>query len=162
MKEVTPEMEVVSHSLTPTEPVLYIEIIVPDPEGPSLVLRFTDAETHDWDGYTWVNSPFYLSEIEKKSTGERNRPKLNMPNENGAYSYYLAKELFNDAIVTRYVSQRGETSSVLTQKNVFYISHLVQIRGSLMTFELRYLSDGNRFRIPPRRYISPEFPTVIL
>jgi hypothetical protein len=162
MKELSQEQQSQRHSLSPEDLTTYLELIIEDPDGQPVIIRLTDKETRDWNGSTWVHSPFKLSGISNQSTGERNRPSLSLPNEGGIYSYYLNQGLLEDSVVTRYKALPHENGGTLTSKHVFYVSHASNISASILTLQLRKLSDGNKTKFPPRRYIQPEFSTVVV
>lgn len=162
MKELSQEIQSQRHSLTPEDLTTYLEIIIEDTDGQPVIIRLTDRETRDWNGSTWVHSPFKVSGVANKSTGEKNRPSLSLPNEGGLYSYYLNQGLLEDSVVTRYKALPHEKGGALTSRHVFYVSHPSNISSSILTLQLRRLSDGNKTKFPPRRYIQPEFSTVII
>lgn len=162
MKELSQEQQAQRHSLSPEDLTTYLELIIEDPEGQPVIIRLTDRETRDWNDTTWVHSPFKISGVGNKSSGEKTRPSLSLPNEGGIYSYYLNQGLLEDAVVTRYKALPKENSGALTSKHVFYVSHASNISASILTLQLRKLSDGNRTHFPPRRYIQPEFSTVVV
>ena len=70
MKELSQEIQSQRHSLTPEDLTTYLEIIIEDTDGQPVIIRLTDRETRDWNGSTWVHSPFKVSGISNKSTGE--------------------------------------------------------------------------------------------
>ena len=162
MKELSKDMQSQRHSLTPEDLVTYLELVIEDPEGQPVVIRLTDKGTRDWNGVTWSHAPFKLIGIANKSNAEKNRPSLNLPNEGGVYSYYLNQGLLEDAVVTQYMALPKEVGGELTSKHVFYVSHPSNVSGNVLTLQLRRLSDGNKYKFPPNRYIQPEFRTVIL
>jgi len=162
MKELSNEVRSQRHSLTPDELTTYLQLEIDDPDGAPVVIRLTDKKTTDWNGVTWVKSPFQLSGVSKNSSSERNRPSLTLPNEGGIYSYYINRSLLEDAIVTRYKAMPHESASSLVSKHVYYVSHPSNIAGDLLTLQLRRLSDANKYQIPPNRYTQPEFSTVIV
>ena len=69
MKELSQEIQSQRHSLTPEDLTTYLEIIIEDTDGQPVIIRLTDRETRDWNGSTWVHSPFKVSWIANKSTG---------------------------------------------------------------------------------------------
>lgn len=162
MKTLPTQLEAERHSLNPPEITTLVELVIEDPDANPIAIRFSDKQTLEWDGKTWSKSPFKILGISNSSSGERNRPSLTLPNEGGAYSYYLNQGLLEDSLVTRYRVMLIEGVPHLASKNVFYVSHPSNISGALLTLELRRMSEGNKFKIPPNRYIQPEFKTVIL
>lgn len=162
MKPLSNEMQSQRLSLSPDELRIFLEIAIEDPNGPAVHLRFTNHETTEWNGVTWTNTPFQLTGVSNSAAGERSRPTLALPNEANAYGYYIKNGLLEDALVTRYKTLPGEDYGAVTEKHVFYVSHPKQITGTSISLELRRLSDGNRYKIPPNRYVQPEFPTVIV
>lgn len=162
MKELSQEQQSQRHSLSPEDLTTYLELIIEDPDGQPVIIRLTDRETRDWKDVTWAHSPFKISGVGNKSSGEKTRPSLSLPNEGGIYSYYLNQGLLEDAVVTRYKALPNESNGALTSKHVFYVSHASNISASILTLQLRKLSDGNKTKFPPRRYIQPEFSTVVV
>lgn len=162
MKQLSSEMLSQRLSLTPDELQQYLQIEIEDPNGPPMVFNFTNGETGVWAGKTWSNTPFYISGISNSASGEKSRPTLTLPNEEGVYTYYLSKGLFENSLVTRYTAIPGEGYGALVSKHVFYVSHPKQISGTNIALELRRLSDANQYKLPPNRYIQPEFPTVVV
>ena len=162
MKELSRDIMSQRHSLTPEDLTTFLELTIEDPLGAPIIIRLTNRETREWNGVTWVHSPFQLTGISNKSNGEKNRPSLSLPNEGGIYSYYLNQGLLEDSTVIRYKALPNELGGSLTAKNIFYVSHPSSNSGSILTLQLRRLSDGNKYKIPSRRYTQPEFRTVIV
>lgn len=162
MKTLSPELKQARKSLAVSQLITFVKIVFKDENDTPIALRFTDAATQDWYGETWANSPFLFSEITQTTSGEKSRPKLNLPNENGVYTSYIQQGLLDNAEVTRYKALPGEAGSAITSKQCFYISRIITLNSTLFVAQLRRLSDGNRSKIPGGRYISPEFPSVVL
>lgn len=161
MKELSPELKQTRKAISNSELITYLKIVFHDENDVPIVLRFTDGPTTDWKNETWVNAPFVISGIQVNSSGEKNRPKLNLPNDLGAYTRYIQAGLLDGADVTRYKALPNDSGGSVTLKQLFYISRVIQLTSLVVTVELRRLSDGNKVKIPHERYISPEFPTVV-
>lgn len=160
-KQLSPELKQVRNSLSVPGLITYLKVVFTDEYGSPIVLRFTDIDTHDWFGETWSHSPFVMAGMVDTSSGEKIRPKINLPNENGAYTGYIQQGLLELADVTRYQALPQEAGGALTQRKSFYISRIVQLTSVMFTAELRKYSDGNKMKIPSGRYVSPEFSAVI-
>jgi len=148
-------------SLTPQELITFIQIDLQTAQGLT-TFRLTDSVTQTWKSHVWTNSAYDLSGVGKTSSGEFSRPKLNLPNPNGSFTYYANRNLLEGALVTRHRAHPNDLASGLGLRNRWYVSQVKSLTNQVITLELRGLSDGNRFKIPSRRFTQPEFPFVSL
>jgi len=162
MKNPSPLLKREVQSLNPHEPITFIEIVMEDAQGNPFAFRLTDAGTRIWRGNTWSNTPFQIVGNTYSSDGELSRPKLNLPNMDGQYSFYVDKGFLERAIVTRFRVSPLELEVGSFDKQVFFISQVVSLTRDILTVELRKSSDGNAFRLSGTRYEQPEYGTVVL
>jgi len=162
MPEISATFKEETQSLSPTKPLTFIEILFEDHLANNIALRFTDGDTVNWKGQTWSNQPFKMTSIIKSSSGEVTRPKLTLPNDQGLFSAYVSKKVLDFAEVNSFKCSPLELDTFDGFQQSFVVSHVVSLSQEAITMELRRASDGNNFRLPPKRYTQPEFPTVIV
>lgn len=161
MKTLTPAIQKDTQSLTPHQLVQFLKLSIDTAQGTSTFL-LTDGVATTWRGEVWSRAPFLLAGISSSATGERSRPKLTLPNEEGMFSYFVNNRLLEGAEVIRYLVHPLELQSGTYLRNVWYASQVVGMDSVSVTLQLRRYSDGNQFRLPSRRYVQPEFRTVVL
>jgi len=160
MKTLSPNLNAEIKTLTPTERIKFLQIKILDEAGAPIYFRLTDGATITWRGENWVNSPFLISGFEQKSSGEVSRPKLNLPNQDGALSVYVSNRILEGAEVIEYRVIPNELLVGTHTRRVFNLSHVVSLSEHMITAELRLPSDGNHIVFPPRRFAQPEFASV--
>ena len=134
------------------------------PAAAGLVLRFSAHKQVVWQGLTFEAIPFSLTGLGSNSSGEAIRPKLAIPNAAGAFSPYAHQGWLNNAIVVR---QLVRTADVLgnvanSSQKKWRVSKVVSLTKHMIVMELRGVFDGHQFKIPPRAYYPPDFPSVSL
>lgn len=160
MKTLSPSLTTEIKSLSPSERIKFLHIKILDLDLTPIHFRLTDGPTIAWLGETWTNTPFMIAGFEQSSSSEVSRPKLNLPNEDGALSYYVSKRILEGADVLEYRVLPEELESGTYTQRVFIVSHVVNITEHMVTAELRLPSDGNHIVFPPRRFSQPEFSSV--
>lgn len=130
----------------------------------SVFLRFSSFQVVTWQGHTFEAVPFSLSGLGSNSSGEVVRPKLSLPNASGAFSMYGHQGWLNNALVTRQLVLKDDLDGGInsfSQKS-WRVSKILNISKTLIALELRGIFDGHSFKLPPRAYFPPEFPSVSL
>ncbi len=161
MKVLPSGMEQEKHSLNSSAPYELLKIYIETDDGP-VVQHFCLSQTLEWNGLTWSKVAFNLSGLGDKSGGEKTRPRLILPNPEGVYSYYIQKGYLDNARVTQYLVHPENLDSNESLTNQFYVSRIVEVNRQMISCQLNYLSDGNNFMLPPRRFTQPEFNQVRL
>jgi lambda family phage minor tail protein L len=142
--------------------LLTIQLMATVAGSGSVFLRFHGHGQVTWQGNTFENIPFSLSGLGSNSSGEVIRPKLILPNAAGAFSTYAHQGWLNNAMVTRQIVRRadldGDVNSFSQKK--WRISKILNLAKTMVTVELRSVFDGQSFKLPPRAYFPPEFPSV--
>jgi phage-related protein len=160
MKTLSPSLTAEIKSLTPTERIKFLQIKILDEVGSPIYFRLTDGATIVWRGENWINSPFLIVGFKQDSSGEVSRPKLNLPNPDGALTVYVSNRILEGAEVIEYRVMPDELVQETYTRRVFNLSHVVSLTEHMITAELRMPSDGNHIVFPPRRFAQPEFSSV--
>jgi phage-related protein len=160
MKTLSPSLTTEIKSLTSSERIKFLYIKILDLDSTPIHFRLTDGPTITWLGETWTSNPFLIAGFQQNSSGEVSRPKLNLPNQDGALSYYVSRRILEGADVVEYRVLPQELSLGTYTRRVFIVSHVTNITEHMITAELRMPSDGNQIVFPPRRYAQPEFSSV--
>lgn len=161
-----------THSLSPTDLIdLFTIRVFTDAED--AVFRITESETVTWsNGFVWQNTAMLFSGARKSSSGEVARPKLNLPISSG-FLYYVNQGFMEGALVTRHqihpedlaLYSSGESASISESyaiRSQWFVSRVTSATNQVLSLELRGFSDGNKFKLPSRRFSQPEFPFVSL
>lgn len=150
-----------SLSLTPSERIQFLKLVIDTDQG-STTFCFTDGPTRVWRGLSWAHGTFLLSGVQVSASGEKSRPRLNVPNDDGAFSYFINNGYLENAEVTRYLCHPADVAAEIAIRQVWYVSQVVSANKDVIALQLRCFGDGNRFRLPARRFVQPEFPSVAL
>lgn len=100
----------------------------------------------------------------KRSSGEqRIRPTLTLGNPNDIFHESVAEGYLEGAEVIRY---RVNPSMITAnppqyEKTTWYIAQVTGL-GEVITCQLRSRSDRQEGQMPPREYLPPEFPNVVI
>lgn len=144
--------------------LLSLQLVAAAAGGGSLILRFSSYQQVVWQGLTFEAVPFSLMGAGSNSSGEVTRPKLSLPNAAGIFSPYAHQGWLNNAIVTRQLVRKadldGNVNSYSQKK--WRVSKVASLTKSMIVMELRGVFDGHQFKLPPRAYCPPEFPSVSL
>jgi lambda family phage minor tail protein L len=105
-----------------------------------------------------------ISGESQNSDTEVSRPKLNIINPDGAFSPAIHRGDLNRATVVR---KRVLRTDLLANTNVFQqnswtISRVVSLNKHAASFEMRGVGDMQRFVVPIRMFVPPDFPLVSL
>lgn len=148
-------------SLTPEGMVELLQIDLPTGQTS---LRFSKHRELRYLGATWESVPFNLTEMGVNTQGEAKRPKLSIPNPDGAFSAWIAQGAADSALVTRYRVLQSDLEAGVSafQRRVWRISKPLSLSKSLVVFELRSPLDGQMFVLPGRAFYPPEFSHVSL
>lgn len=135
-----------------------------DDDGTVINLYFCPQKPVTWQGKTWEQWPFNISEFSQNADGEMSRPKLTVFNPAGIFTRYGHQGTLDNGIVTRYRVLRPDVdaNNNLFYKNTWRISRLMNMDINMVSAELRSLLDGHTFWLPTRTYRPPEFPAVSL
>jgi phage-related protein len=129
-----------------------------------LILRLSATKQVTWQGMTFEGVPFSLAGIGSNSSGEVSRPKLTLPNAAGAFSTYAHQGWLNNALVTRQLVRKADLDgnvNSFSQKK-WRVAKIANLSKRLIILELRGIFDGQSFKLPPRAYYPPDFPSVSL
>jgi lambda family phage minor tail protein L len=144
--------------------LLTIQLVATVAGGGTVFLRFCANKAVTWQGYTFESIPFSLVGLGANASGEVVRPKLTLPNAAGAFSSYAHQGWLNNALVTRQLVRKADLDgnvNSFSQKK-WRVSKVTNLTRDLISLELRSLFDGHNFKLPPRQYYPPEFPSVSL
>lgn len=130
--------------------------------GGILYLRKNSDST--WQGETYTGIPLTLEDYSRNATEQRSRPKLTLPNFNGIFSPFIRDKELDRALVKRY---RVLKPHIISNTNIFQLTAWLAwmsqgVNNNVIQLELRAPSDGQRFFLPARRYMPPEFSFVSL
>ena len=150
------------HELTASEYIQLLKIHIETDSDPLIKLYCVNQDL-TWDDLFWSKVPFVVSGIGQKGAGERTRPKLVLPNPEGIYSPYIQKGFLEGALVTYHRLHPDSLETGFSDETYeFYISRIVESNNQYINVQLNHLTDGNRFKLPSRRFIQPEFSQVRL
>jgi lambda family phage minor tail protein L len=144
--------------------LLTIQLVATVAGGGTVFLRFSANQAVTWQGHTFESIPFSLVGLGSNASGEVVRPKLTLPNASGAFSPYANQGWLNNALVTRQLVRKSDLDgnvNCFSQKR-WRVSKIVSLSRSMIVLELRSLFDGQNFKLPPRQFYPPEFPSVSL
>lgn len=144
--------------------LLTIQLVATVAGGGTVFLRFCANKAVTWQGNTFESIPFSLTGLGSNASGEVVRPKLTLPNAAGAFSEYAHQGWLNNALVIRQLIRKSDLEgnvNSFSQKK-WRVSKIVNLTKSMISLELRSLFDGQNFKLPPRQYYPPEFPSVSL
>lgn len=140
--------------------LLTIQLVAPPASG--LILHFSATQEVTWQSMTFESVPFSLTGMGSNASGEVTRPKLSLPNAEGAFSSYAHDGWLNNAIVIRRLIRKadldGDVNSFSQKK--WRLAKVVSLTKRMINVELRGVFDGHNFKLPPRAYYPPEFPHV--
>lgn len=130
----------------------------------SVVLRFSATKSTTWQGLTFEAVPFSLVGMGSNASGEVVRPKLSLPNAAGLFSGYTHQRWLDNALVTRQLVRKADLDgnvNSFSQKR-WRAAKVVSLSKQMIVLELRSVFDGHNFKLPPRAYYPPDFPSVSL
>jgi phage-related protein len=132
--------------------------------GSQLTLRFSSLNAVTWQTDMYEAIPFSITGVGANSSGEVIRPKLSLPNAAGAFSTYAHQGWLDNASVIRRIIRKADLDNDINSfmQKQWRISKIVNLSKNTITAELRSVFDGHNFKMPPRSYFPPEFPSVSL
>lgn len=132
--------------------------------GGTVFLRFCPYKAVSWQGHTFEAIPFSLTGVGSNANGEVVRPRLSLPNAAGAFSAYAHEGWLDNAVVTRQIVMKADLDANVNSfsQKKWRVSKVASLSKNLIVLELRSLFDGQNFKLPPRQYYPPEFPSVSL
>lgn len=158
----TPAVKAELSGLQVSEKLCLLKLEVPLNTGGLMVFRFCNQMEVTWAGQVWSQAAFDLLNISQSSSGEKNRPSLVLANPDGIFSYYIANGALEGSRVWRYLVHPDELDTTLATQNQWYVRKIASLNSRQVSLELADLSDGNQFKLPPRRFTQPEFRQVSL
>lgn len=159
MTKLTTGMIPEQHELTSSEFIQFLKLYIPTDSNP-IVIRMCLTQTLEWDGEVWPKTAFSLTGIGDLSNSERIRPKLVLANPEGLYSYYIQEKYLEGALVSYYKVHPDDLDTPQAQVYEYYINRVMEVNRKLINLQLSAYSDGNRFKLPARRFVQPEFNQV--
>lgn len=131
--------------------------------GNDVVLRYTVFEgDKTYLGVTYKFLPFEVTNLNLTSSGERNRPILNIVNPDGGFSPYLRDGVVEGALVQilRVPASKFKANLPVYRKLLFTVFHVKGYNANTVALELRGGTDGAKSTFPPRSYYPPHFGVV--
>ncbi len=162
MRVATPATKAELSGLQVSEKLCLLKMEVPLRTGGLMVFRLCNQKQVTWDGQVWSQAAFDIMNIGQSTSGERNRPSLVLANPEGIFSYYIANGTLEGSRVWRYLVHPDEVGTNEGVQNQWYIRKIASLNSRQVSLELADLSDGNQFKLPPRRFTQPEFRQVSL
>lgn len=134
------------------------------PAAGGTILRFSAGPQLTWQGLTFEAVPFSLTGLGSNSSGEVVRPRLSLPNAAGAFSPYAHDGWLNNAIVVRQLVRTADIAGNVnnSSQKKWRVSKVASLTKHMIVLELRGVFDGQQFKLPPRAFYPPDFPSVNL
>lgn len=126
----------------------------------TVMFRICDQTSIVWQDVAWERMPWQVSGEGLSADTEVARPSLMLPNEDRRFSYYAESGLLEGAQVTLYEVHPVELHTKQARVRNYVVARVSGDNEMQVTFELRSPSDGPNYRLPARRYMPPEFPSV--
>lgn len=142
--------------------LLHIRAFPPNAAEVNLYLS-TDIE-RTWQGITFENIPWHISDTSQSSDGELSRPILTIFNSEGLFTRYALAKYLDNAEITRYsiLSEHYAANINSYIRGIWRVSNIMSATKQMLAAQLRGALDGPAIRIPARRFVSPEFTQVSL
>lgn len=153
-----------AHELSPDAMVQLFQLrLRDDPDEISqTTLYFWAGEDITYLGDDYLGVPCALSGVAVNTDGEANRPNFSIVNPEGLFSAAIARGYTTRAVLTEYRMLLADLHTNTGQHMVrrWIINKTLALNKYTVSFELRDLTDGQDFKLPPRVFASPEFPSV--
>jgi phage-related protein len=125
-------------------------------------ILFTPMLDTTWQGEVFESLPCALSGVSENSDGEAVRPKFTIANPLGLFSNYVQEGVLEQAYLLQYQILKADldadNSFCITRK--WRVARPLSLNKTIVVLELRSPLDGQRFKLPARMFIPPEFPYV--
>lgn len=128
------------------------------------IIRVSPAGDITWQGDLYEEIACNITGIGQNSDAQANRPKFSFVNPEGVFSATILEGQMDAAAVTRIRILKADLDNDLdfAITETFQVSRVIQMGQEIVVLELRDVLDGQRFQLPARAYIPPEFPHVKL
>jgi phage-related protein len=128
--------------------------------GSSVYLK--NENTVLWNGNQWEGVAIKISGVGSYSDDQIAKPKITFQNPDAIFSPFAAQGVFTAGFMTRYRVAYDDVinNNPVYVNQVWQIGRVSALTRSLITLELRSLTDVPNFIIPARTYQPPEFPSV--
>lgn len=153
-----------AHSLTPDQLLTLLKVeIFPQDGASSLILYLSETRNVVFNNITYSSAAFSLVGAGLDASGEKTRPRLQLPNQQGMFSVFAQNGDLEGARVDRYrVHPDDEGSSNQAVKHSWYVSRVEIVTQAMIVLELAALTDGAKVVMPYRKFALPEFKSVRL
>ena len=128
----------------------------------TVTFRVCDQTNIVWQGVDWERLPWQISGEGMSADTEMARPSLMMPNHDRRFSYYSESGLLEGASISIFEVHPLELQTKQARVRNYILARVSGDNELQITFELRTPSDGPNYKLPARRYMAPEFPSVKL
>ena len=128
------------------------------------IIYLKPDNTVTWQGKTYEGTSVKLTGVGQFADEESSRPTLVMFNPDNVFSSLVDQGYLegSDVVRIRILRNHLEADLPIFSKQKWKLSRVASVRGSLITCEIRDITDGHNFVTPARQYIPPEFPAVSL
>ena len=125
-------------------------------------LYLKSESTALWNGQTWEGLAIALSGVGSYGDDQISKPKLSLTNPDAIFSPFVSQGEFDAAFVTRYRVLYDDlvNDRPIYINQVWQINRVAALTRSMVSLELRSLTDVPNFIIPARTYTPPKFPVV--
>ena len=117
-----------------------------------------------WQGNTYEGTGIKLSNVGEYSDEESARPKLNLANPDGVFTFPISQGHLEGGTITRIrVLKHHLLNDInISTRRSWKVARVASVTRNAVGLELRGVLDGPYSQIPRRMYIPPEFPFVNL